>query len=208
VNEGTLQILAGATVGAGDVEVATGAIFALNGTVPGSVDASGFVLGSGSIAGIVTLNAGGTLMPGDGIGRLSAGGLVAPAGNSIRFDIAGASSADQLRITGSVVLGATLVLNVLPAYVPAFGSVFALIDNDGSDPISGTFAGLPQDARLNSGAAIFAVSYTGNAATGTFSGAGNDFMLMSIPEPGIAVNIAAGLSVLMFIQRGRRRFRY
>jgi len=58
----------------------------------------------------------------------------------------------------------------------AAGQAFVLIDNDGTDPVSGTFAGLPEGAGLTgagfSGSAPFRITYAG--------GTGNDVVVIAI----------------------------
>jgi hypothetical protein len=51
--------------------------------------------------------------------------------------------------------------------------VITLIDNDGTDAVSGTFAGLPQNAVVTAGGARYRISYTG--------GTGNDVTLTVVP---------------------------
>ncbi len=55
------------------------------------------------------------------------------------------------------------------AFMPAVGSAFTLIQNDGNDAVVGTFAGLPQGATLSLGGMTFQISYVG--------GTGNDVVL-------------------------------
>lgn len=56
---------------------------------------------------------------------------------------------DQLNVTGTVDLGgATLTTLPYPAmggYVPQVGDSYVIIANDDIDPVTGTFAGLPND---------------------------------------------------------------
>lgn len=51
----------------------------------------------------------------------------------------------KLQVTGAVNLGGCQ-LELQPLYAPSPGQRFVLIENDGTDPIVGTFAGLPQGA--------------------------------------------------------------
>jgi fibronectin-binding autotransporter adhesin len=78
---------------------------------------------------------------------------------------------DQLSVTGTVNLaGATLNVNL--AFTPALGSAFMLIQNDGTDAVVGTFAGLPQGTTLSLSGMTFQISYMG--------GTGNDVVLTRI----------------------------
>ena len=75
---------------------------------------------------------------------------------------------DQINVTGKVNLaGATLDVNL--TFPPAIGSVFTLIQNDGTDAVVGTFAGLQDGGTLVLNAMTFQISYVG--------GTGNDVVL-------------------------------
>ena len=91
---------------------------------------------------------------------------------------AAGSGYSQINTTGTVSLGASSTLNVTlsPSYVPAQGQSFVLINNDGVDPVSGTFNGLPEGSvfTLNS-VYQFQISYVG--------GSGNDVVLTCIVAP-------------------------
>ena len=78
---------------------------------------------------------------------------------------------DQLSVIGTVNL-ATATLNVNLAFTPELGGAFTLIQNDGTDAVVGTFAGLPQGATLLLGGMTFQISYVG--------GTGNDVVLTRI----------------------------
>jgi Big-like domain-containing protein len=82
---------------------------------------------------------------------------------------------DQVRVAGTVTIGAntSLTLNLSPSFVPTAGQVFTLIDNDSTDPISGTFTSLPEGATVTlNGVYQFRVSYVGDD--------GNDFTVTSL----------------------------
>jgi hypothetical protein len=57
------------------------------------------------------------------------------------------------------------------------GKRFTIVDNDGTDPVSGTFNGLPQGTTLLIGSANFQITYHG--------GDGNDVVLtqLTLPQP-------------------------
>ncbi len=72
---------------------------------------------------------------------------------------------DQLNIIGSLdVTGCRLALN--GSLIPAAGSSYTLINNDGGDAIIGTFVGLPQGTIFSFNGIAMRISYTG--------GSGND----------------------------------
>jgi hypothetical protein len=85
---------------------------------------------------------------------------------------------DQLDVTGAVSLnGATLDASL--GFSPAPGDRFVIIKNDGTDPVSGTFAGLPQGASLWIGGVPFHIYYDG--------GDGNDVVLVRNVPPAVTV---------------------
>jgi hypothetical protein len=86
-------------------------------------------------------------------------------------DCAPGTGYDQLSVTGTVNLaGATLNVNL--AFTPALGSAFTLIQNDGTDAMVGTFAGLAQGATFLLEGMTFQISYVG--------GTGNDVVLTRV----------------------------
>jgi autotransporter-associated beta strand protein len=163
------------------------------------INGGSFTMGAGSaLASNVTLNAGslygdgplgaliamaGRIDPGfggEGPGTLDPKGLTLNAGAEAEFDLysapGGGPGNDQIRVTGAVNLGgATLQLITHETFVPFNGKI-TLIDNDGNDPVIGTFAGLPQGTIFAGGDHIFHISYMG----GTGDGTGNDVVLTSL----------------------------
>ncbi len=75
---------------------------------------------------------------------------------------------DQLVITGDIELGGTLNVTLGSSFAQV-GDSFTIIDNQGTNPISGTFSGLPEQGLVEYGGNIFTVSYVG--------GDGNDVTL-------------------------------
>jgi hypothetical protein len=102
---------------------------------------------------------------------------------SLSFDLAGGvagSTHDQLKVTGAVDLGgATLTTKIGVGYTTSYGTAYTLIDNDGVDPIIGTFAGLPEGGTFTSTAGRFRVSYVG--------GDGNDMTLTAVRPTVVAL---------------------
>jgi hypothetical protein len=149
----------------------------------------GLLCGTGYV-GNVTLNTG-TVNPGSSTGILRVlGTLNLSAGATCQFELNGVlagSSYDQLQVNGTVALnGATL--EALPGFAAPVGSVFLLVANDGSDPIVGTFAGLPQGAVFQAGGQHFSISYQAGSS-------GNDIVLTRVnPPPPPAQISQVGLS--------------
>ena len=127
-------------------------------------------------AGTVSANyfSGGTISPGQGgAARINfSSGLNLNSNVTLTIDGSGpvpGVSYDTLSVTGAVALAsATLQITALPT-VPA-GTKFTLIDNDGADAVSGTFAGLPENSSITNGAQTFRIHYA--------AGTGNDVTLV------------------------------
>lgn len=182
VNAGTLQIGNG-TSG----NITNSAVTVNGGTLAGG---NGAVTTVGN-TGPITLN-GGTLAPGDSTvthitGILTAhGNFNMGAVTSLNMTLKGmalGTGYDQLKVLGTVTLnaGASLSLNGTLGSVPT-GTLFFLVDNDGTDPVIGTFAGAPQGAALPAtlNGQRFEISYTGDVTNNTFAGTGNDIVLRPI----------------------------
>lgn len=168
-------------------------------TAPITLNDAGLFLNAGAYLGPITVNENGSLSvsPGATVGAVLANGpfaefdagagfptngtansgniaLTASADYVVRVN--GATNFSALNVTGTVNLGgATLDLFTGATLIPA-GTMMTIINNDGSDPITGTFDGLPSGAQFISsfGAIpqIFAISYSG--------GTGNDVVLTAL----------------------------
>jgi hypothetical protein len=60
------------------------------------------------------------------------------------------------------------------AYIPALGTKFIILNNDGSDPIVGTFSGIPEGSRFTIAGQLFSISYLG------LNGTGNDVVISRV----------------------------
>jgi len=127
--------------------------------------------GTGAIGGSVTIGFGNHLAPGvNGTGIIDTGNLSLPVGSKYDVQLNGTTAGDgydQVRATGTVTLGGILSANL--GFGPLAGVQFTIIDNDGTDAVSGTFAGLPEGAALVGVGGKFRISYVG--------GTGNDVTL-------------------------------
>jgi len=161
---------------------ASGTLKLNGGTLAGSTGANsglgplylgaGHVEGSGTIGQLTAF--GGTISPGSGPGLLSFQSDVnLGAGSVLSIDGTGTvpgTGYDQLSVTGAVaVSNCTLQVTSLPA-VPV-GTSFTIINNDGSDAVLGTFAGLPENSVVSTGAGTYRIHYAG--------GTGNDVTLVA-----------------------------
>jgi autotransporter-associated beta strand protein len=160
INAGTL-LLTGSLAG-GMVTVAAGATLTGTGTVGGAVSVAG------------------TVAPGvSGPGILNTGSVAFTGGSTFDVDLDGAdvgTGFDQLNVTGTVDLtGATLHLTLGSGFVPT--SHLVIINNDGSDPVLGTFT---QGTTITVGGIPFTINYAG--------GDGNDVTLEVIQPTAVYVD--------------------
>ncbi|WP_204561551.1 autotransporter-associated beta strand repeat-containing protein, partial [Azospirillum palustre] len=153
------------TVGAGTL-VVTGT---LNGASAGAVTVGngGTLAGTGTVNGGLTVQSGGTLSPGiagtnNGVGTLTVnGGLTIQSGGTLAVDLASTSSYDQVNVTGAVNVGSA-TLTAGGSYTPVktvSGDSFAIVTNDGSDAVTGTFNGLASGAALTLNSGSITISY-------------------------------------------------
>ena len=110
------------------------------------VVADGSTLGGDStIVGNLRVNDGGTIAPGNSVGRINiTGNLTLDPGATFVAEVASATQHDQISVTGTVELeGAILDLDT--SFSPSSGTTYdiTLIDNDGTDAITGTLDGTP-----------------------------------------------------------------
>jgi autotransporter-associated beta strand protein len=147
-------------------------------TVAATVTNGGTLGGTGTITGLVTVENGGTLSPGESPGILNVNGVTHNSGSTFEVEIGGvnlgntANDHDQLNVTGAVSLGsATLSVSLFGGFSPTTGQTFTIINNDASDVVTGTFNGLAEGGRFAIGNEVFSVSYVGDT--------GNDVVLTS-----------------------------
>ena len=130
---------------------------------------------------------------------------------------------DQVNVNGTVTLDPSASLFPNLGFTPAQGQVFVIVSNDGTDPVSGTFNGLPQGTNFNIGPYPFQISYigkTGNDITLT-SLSGDPFnhapvavddayatavnTPLSVPAPGVMANDSdSDLNAITVVLFGRR----
>lgn len=139
-----------------------------------TVNNGGALGGSGTVTD-VTANAGGTIQPGPvtGPGILSGQTIAFTTGASFLVELNGNQPGigyDQLVASTIGLNGATL--NPTLGYSPVLGDQLKIIDNIGIDPISGTFAGLPEGSLVIIGGKAFQLTYAG--------GNGNDVVLTNV----------------------------
>ena len=129
----------------------------------------------------ITFN--GTVAPS---GTFGVNGNTSFANNSgLQLDLTGTPSGgthDQLNVAGSVTLGSSVGLTLSTSSYSAASGEITAVSNDASDPISGTFNGLPEGANTNPGTnPNFTVSYGG--------GSGNDITLTDLNTADLSLTI-------------------
>jgi hypothetical protein len=116
---------------------------------------------------------GGILRPGLSPGLFNTGSLLLSPQATLQFELNGTTPGtyDQLKVDGSVNLS-NATLSATLGFPSAISNSFTIIDNDGTDAVTNTFAGLPEGATLNVSGTPFRITYAG--------GSGNDVVLTQL----------------------------
>jgi autotransporter-associated beta strand protein len=160
---GAVTITNATIVNAGTL-VVTGSIAASSAI---TVKNGGTLAGSGTV-GSVTVNAGGTILPGTNAattGILTTGAITFASGANFNTTLNGNAAGtgyDQLVANGAINLGGS-TLHVTLGFVPAVGTSFTIIKNNGSSAVTGTFNALPEGATFTVGTETFQITYKGGA---------------------------------------------
>jgi autotransporter-associated beta strand protein len=160
---GTLTLSNASNTYSGTTTV-NGGILLINGNTPNSLmNVSGGTLGgAGTVGGITATN--GSVAPGSSAGLAglltSNGNVTFNTGTTFNIDIGGVKAGaeyDQLRVTGTVNLGAgvtTLSGSLINGFTPTPGQQFTIIQSKGA--LTGTFA---QGSSINIGGTDFTITY-------------------------------------------------
>jgi fibronectin-binding autotransporter adhesin len=182
---GTITLTASNTY-SGDTYITAGTLL-VNGFQPQSpVSVSGgATLGGSGTVGNISCSA--NLAPGTSASCLSSSNLTFTATGDYYVELNGylpCSGYDQMIVRGTNNLAnATLHVSAALPGTPSVGTEFIIINNDGSDPVTGTFNGLADGATFDLGGIGFQIDYQG--------GDGNDVTLTVINAPGASVTLNA-----------------
>lgn len=145
----------------------------INGSITSNVTvANGATVGgTGTInsGNTLTVQSGGTVAPGTSPGILNSGNVTLQSGAAFNVELNGTTVGtqyDQLNVTGTVTIESNVTLTASLGFTPSPGDTFVIINNDGSDAISGTFNGLAQGALLSLGGEKFHIVYNHNSGDG------------------------------------------
>jgi fibronectin-binding autotransporter adhesin len=173
---GTL-VMTGASSYTGATTVSSGTLLVNGSTAAGSavtVENGATLGGIGTVGGSINVASGGTVAPGISPGTLNGGSVAFDSGSNFNLELNGATVGggyDQLNVTGTVNLGGA-TLNISLGFTPSVGAAFTIVDNDESDAITATFAGLAEGTTFLVGATMFQITYQG--------GDGNDLVLTTL----------------------------
>jgi autotransporter-associated beta strand protein len=158
---------------AGPTNVEGGTLLVNGSQAASTINVRAGTLGGNGLAGPIVGTAGGTIAPGQSPGMLSSGSVQLAAGATFAAELQGATAGagyDQLRVNGTVALGnATLALTLGANTTLPLNAKLTIIDNDGADPVTGTFASLAAGATIIVPRHVLALTYNG--------GDGNDIVL-------------------------------
>lgn len=175
----------------GAVNVTQGTLFvddasSLSSASAVTVASGAFLKGNGGVSS-ATIQSGGTVAPGHSPGCITASSMT--INGTYNTEIGGTTACteyDQLQVSNSVdVSNGTLQVSFVNGFgsSASVGQTFTIINNSGSNPVTGTFAGLPEGGTFTSGGVTFRISYQG--------GNGNDVVLTVVsPASAASLNTA------------------
>ena len=189
INGSGTQVLGGSNSYTGATTIIQGKLVVDGWLTNSTVSVSGGTLGGTGYLSSGTVNAGGTLAPGDPLGVLHlSGNLVLAASGTMDFDLDGVSTDDEILMpSGSLTFSGQQFSNFGFAWTTGFGpGTYTLVNAKsisglGSN-LSGSIDGLPA----------------------TLSVSNNNLMLTVVPEPSTSALLAAGiLGLIVWVWRRR-----
>ncbi|MFA4875259.1 MAG: Calx-beta domain-containing protein [bacterium] len=190
---GTLR-LAGSNAYDGATTINAGVLFLEDSTISTSAVTltGGALAGNGSCGSLSAT--GGTIIPGSSVGLITVGnGLTLGANSTLQIEVNGRADGagfDVLDVTGPVQLGGG-AFDVTFGFTPEAGDKLIIVNNDGTDAVTGEFASFPQGSPINGAGAPVVISYTGgdgNDVSLVVPTLGLDDIEVTEDEPGISVD--------------------
>jgi autotransporter-associated beta strand protein len=185
--------LSGESTYSGQTIVSSGTL-AVEGVLTGSpIRLDGGTLRGRGTVGMITANLGGTLQPGSGGAdfnvALHSGDVVLNPSTTFRALLTSVDPGyenHKLQVSGSVNLGGcVLSVDLNGSFQPATNRSFLIIENDGTDAVLGTFAGLPEGAVFGGDGLPFRLTYVG--------GTGNDVVITRVAAPALTFSSITAL---------------
>jgi len=152
-----------------------------------TISAGKLILAGNLQSGAINANSG-TLAP---EGTPSLAGNLTLAAAAVYQIRAMPTQADRLSVGGTVTLAGGLDLVVSPG--TSGGGAFVILNNRGSQPVGGSFAGLPEGSQLHAGGLAWRITYSG--------GDGNDVVLTR--EPGSLQTFEQRRDLILGTLRGK-----
>ncbi|MGD0284350.1 MAG: hypothetical protein ABSB12_02025 [Candidatus Saccharimonadales bacterium] len=153
---------------------------------------NGATLKGDGTASSITEDQGGTVAPGHSPGCLTTGDLT--LNGNYQAEIGGTTPCtgyDQVVASGNVdVSGATLDVSFVNGFTPTAGQTFEIVENNGGNPVTGTFTNLPEGSTLTVSGVTFEISYIGaggNNIVLTVQGASTTQTTPKTPNTGAAL---------------------
>jgi len=146
-----------------------------------TIASEGRLQGSG-IVNSETVAMNGLMTPGKSAGALTFNGdLSIGASANMDMEIGGLAAAayDRVVVLGDVAVDGTLNTSLINGYEPNHGDDFTLIDNQGANPVTGTFLDMTNEHVFAAGSGFFRIRYNGgdgNDVTLEFESAGGGDM--------------------------------
>ncbi len=168
----------------GPTQISLGQLF-VNGSQPASSVSINPMAVLGGTGRVGNISADGTLSPGLSPGILSCSQVTFSSNSTFRVELNGPNPStgyDQLKVAGNINLAGNLDATL--GFVLVTNTLFTVIDNQGSQPVVGTFKGLPEESFLVINGTRFQISYMAGAVS-------NDVVLIGTPRPTISVNVLA-----------------
>jgi autotransporter-associated beta strand protein len=213
---GTLT-LTGASSYTGPTMVSAGTL-AVNGSLTGTgmltVFSAATLAGTGSVAGNVSIQANGTLAPGQaGAGTLSLDGNLTLTGTATAaFVLSGTAGNTQADAAGQINLGsqATLSLSLATGSPLTVGEKFYLLDTTGTSLVLGGFSNAPLTGSVFSEDGVtYQIDYLDTDPNDPGKTALNDVSvtILAIPEPGTWTLLFVGGTAMLGVALRRKRRR-